>query len=62
MTLIFIVGSASMVISFSIRVLIPGHFDVQPEWTMFPYRSFKWLWSHFMVKFITSRGRRAVSP
>ena len=36
MTLIFIVGSACMVISFSIRVLMPGYIDVPPDRTMFP--------------------------
>ena len=36
MTLIFIVGGANWIISFSNLVLMPGYIDVPPDKTMFP--------------------------
>ena len=50
MTLIFIVGGASWIISFSSRVLMPGYIDVPPDRTMFPYNSFLRSTSHFMIE------------
>ena len=49
-TLIFIVGGASWIISFSNLVLIPGYIDVPPDKTMFPYKSFLISTSHFMIE------------
>lgn len=49
-TLIFMVGGASVVISFCIRSAIPGYMVVPPESTELAYRSLRMSTSHFMIE------------